>query len=131
AERLVETVRQAISRARAARGRDPVVVAPPLGRAISEMVRPAIWASLASLASLILTVALVVRRSSRPALRLGANITTAASLFLLCTFGGLFALSDHYQRVWQEAVVIVDHATLRDSQGRPLLTRALDTKSDE
>jgi hypothetical protein len=43
----------------------------------------------------------------------------------------MFALSDHYQRVWQEAVVIVEHASLRDAQGRPLLTRALDTNSDE
>lgn len=131
AARLVETVRQVISRRRAARGKDPVVVSPPLGRALSDLVRPSTWAGLALFACLALTVALLLRRSQRPALRLGANVGAAASLLLLIAFGGLFALGDHYQRAWQEAVVIVEHATLRDMQGRPLLTRALDTNSDE
>ncbi len=131
AERLVETVRQAISRRRAARGRDPVVVSPPLARAVSDLVRPSTWASLALFASFVLTTALVLRSSTKPALRLAANVGAAASLLLLAVFGAMFALSDHYRRAWQEAVVIVDHATLRDAQGRPLLTRALDTNSDE
>lgn len=131
AEQLVDTVRQAISRRRAARGRDPVVVSPPLGRAFSDLVRPSVWASLALGCSLILTLALCLRRYSTGATRLAANIAAAGGLLLLLTFGGLFALSDYYQRAWQEAVVIVDHATLRDSQGKPLLTRALDTNSDE
>jgi hypothetical protein len=131
AARLVETVRQVISRRRAARGRDPVVVSPPLGRAVSELVRPSTWAALALFASVALTLALLLRRSPKAALRLGANVAAAASLLLLVVFGGMFALSAHYQRSWQEAVVIVDHATLRDAQGRPLLTRALDTNSDE
>lgn len=131
AEQLVDTVRQVISRRRAARGRDPVVVSPPLGRAFSDLVRPAVWASLALGCSLILALALVVRRYSTGATRLGTNVAAAGGLLLLLTFGSLFALSDYYQRVWQEAVVIVDHATLRDAQGKPLLTRALDTNSDE
>lgn len=131
ADRLVETARQVISRRRAARGRDPVVVSPPLGRAISELVQPATWASLALFASFAAAVALLLRRSPKPALRLGANVGTAAALLLLLVFGGMFAVSNYYQRAWQEAVVIVEQATLRDAQGRPLLTRALDTNSDE
>jgi hypothetical protein len=129
AERLVDTVRQVISRQRAARGRDPVVVSPPLGRALSELVRPSTWAILALAASGLLSIALVVRRYATAATRLTANVTAATSLGLLGLFAGLFAVSDHYQRVWQEAVIVVEQATLRDAQGKPLLTRALDTNS--
>lgn len=129
AERLVDTVRQVISRQRAARGRDPVVVSPPLGRALSELVRPSTWAILALVASALLSIALLVRRYATVATRLAANVTAATSLGLLGLFAGLFAVSDYYQRVWQEAVIVVEQATLRDAQGKPLLTRALDTNS--
>lgn len=131
AARLTDTVRQVISRQRAARGRDPVVVSPPLGRALSELVRPSTWAMLALVSSVMLSMALVVRRYATVATRLAANVTAATSLGLLGLFAGLFAVSDHYQRVWQEAVIVVEQATLRDAQGKPLLTRALDTNSAE
>jgi hypothetical protein len=131
ASRLVDTVRQVISRQRAARGRDPVIVSPPLGRAISDLVRPSLWAILGLVSSASLALALIARRYATTAMRLGANVTASVSACLLIAFSGLFAMSDHYQRAWQEAVVIVEQATLRDSQGKPLLTRALDTNSAE
>lgn len=131
AARLVETVRQVISRQRAARGRDPVVVAPPLGRAISELVSPTVWAVLGLTASLILTLALLARAYTAGARRLTANVTAASAGFLLLTSASLLAMASHYRSAWREAVVIVEQAPLRDAQGKPLLTRALDTNSAE
>lgn len=131
AEQLVNTIRQAISRQRARKGRDPVVVSPPLGRAVSELVRPEVWGALALCSSLMLALALAVRQYVTTARRLAANVAAATSATLLVTFAALFSLSNYYRHSWQEAVIVVEHATLRDSEGKPLLTRALDTKSDE
>lgn len=129
AQRLITAARQEISRRRAARGRDPVVVAPPLGRAISGVFSVSTWAVLALAASLLLAVALVARSTKHSTRRLTASIVASVSAGLLALCGSLYALAYHYESTSREAVVIVDQATLRDSNGKPLLTRALDTDS--
>src|SRR5690606_5246037 len=129
AQRLITAARQEISRRRAARGRDPVVVAPPLGRAISGVFSVSTWAVLALAASLLLAIALVARSTKHSTRRLTASIVASVSAGLLALCGSLYALAYHYESTSREAVVIVDQATLRDSNGKPLLTRALDTDS--
>jgi hypothetical protein len=102
-----------------------------LGRAISELVSPTVWAVLGLTASLILTLALLARAYTAGARRLTANVTAASAGFLLLTSASLLAMASHYRSAWREAVVIVEQAPLRDAQGKPLLTRALDTNSAE
>ena len=131
AERLIVAARQEISRRRAARGRDPVVIAPPLGRAVSSLLSVSTWAVLAMIASLVLAAALFQRVRVRSTHRLAASIVASISGGLLVVFGSLYALAYHYATTSQEAVVIVEQATLRDQTGKPLLARALDTPSGD
>lgn len=129
AQRLVSATRQEISRNRAARGKDPVVVAPPLGRAVSGLFTVSTWAVLSLGASLLLSAALLVRASAHSTRRLIADIVAWVSGGLLALCGSLYALAYHYESTSRDAVVVVENATLRDSQGKPLLARALDTDS--
>lgn len=132
AEELIETVRLRISRQRAAKGRDPVIASPTVGRALSGSLSLATWASLFTAASFALCVSLVLRaRSTRATWILGTTIASLTSMSLLTVFGGMYALSYHYATTTEEAVVVAEQASLRDKDGKPVLTKTANSNSAE
>lgn len=132
AEELIETVRLRISRQRAAKGRDPVIAAPTLGRALSGALSLATWASLFAAASFTLCVSLLLRaQSTRSTWTLGTTIASFTSVALLTVFGGMYALSYHYATTTEEAVIVAEQASLRDKDGKPVLTKTANSNSSE
>jgi hypothetical protein len=125
ADELIETVRLAISRNRAAKGRDPVVVSPTLGRTLSDALPLSGWAAFCVAASAALSLSLILRAGSkRSTWILGTNIASLTSLATLTVFGAMYALSYHYTTTTEEAVVIAEQASLRDKDGRPMLSKS-------
>jgi hypothetical protein len=132
AEALIETVRLRISRQRAAKGRDPVVASPTLGRALSDTLSLSTWASVFVVASGALCISLVLRaRSTRPTWTLGSTIASLTSFAIVLVFGGMHALSYHYATTTEEAVVTAEQASLRDKDGKPMLSKTGATNSSE
>lgn len=130
AERLIETVRLRISRQRAAKGRDPVVAAKPLGRALSDTLELSTWASVLLAAALVLSLSLVLRaQSTRSTWTLGTTIASLTSLAVVVVFGAMYALSYHYATTSEEAVVVAEQASLRDKDGKALLSKAANMNS--
>lgn len=129
-EALLNAVRTEISRQRARAGLDPVVVEPPLGRAVATLVPGDVWAALSALGSFTLTLGIIwFRRASDAPARLTGQVLCVVGLGLLVVFGGLCALSDHYRANSQEAIVVSAEARLLSASGEQLTQRALDVES--
>lgn len=127
APELLERVRHAISRRRAQRGLDPVVVRPALGRAVLTLVPETFWASLAILSSLVSSAGLLLwRRGSLSTRALTGKVMTAAGLLVLVFSAGMTFGSRHLRFHETEAVIIVKEAKMLDSDGRTLSSKALD-----
>ncbi len=128
---MLNAVRREISRLRAQRGLDPVVVEPPLARAIVGLAPENVWAILALLGTAALCVGLVLLRTApHSPTRLAGQISCAVGLLFVVGFGGLAAGADYYHRTSQEAVVVSSEAQLLDRSGNRLTTTALDVKAD-
>ncbi len=130
AERALSATRREISRLRAQRGLDPVVVAPSLERAIVGLLPENVWACLTLLGSILLGVGLVLRRAElHSPRRLAGQISAAVGVGVLLLFGTLTALAAHQRESTREAVVVVDEANLLDEQGKRLSAKALDVEA--
>lgn len=128
AERYLQLVHQEISRERSRQGLDPVIVQPPLGRAIVSLLPESVWAAVAALASLVLCVGLVLRRRAGAHLKLAGQINAAAGALLLLVFGTLTFAARSFRINSHEATVIVHQARLLDRTGKPLKAKALDVE---
>lgn len=127
APELLERVRHAISRRRAQRGLDPVVVRPALGRAVLTLVPETFWASLAIVSSLVASAGLLLwRRGSLSTRSLTGKVMTAAGVLVLVFSAGMTFGSQHLRSHETEAVIIVTEAKMLDSSGRTLSSKALD-----
>jgi hypothetical protein len=127
---VLAATRREISRRRAARGLDPVVVELPIGRAIVGLVPENVWAALTLLGALALSVGLVLRRGPVHSVRkLSGQISAACGLGAILVFGAPTAAARHYRIATAEAVVVVAEARLLDAAGKQLTTRALDVES--
>lgn len=128
--RALAGIRREISQERARRGLDPVVVEPPLMRAVVQLVPENVWAILALLGSLTLSVGLVLQRAAAHSpRRLAGQICSGAGAFALLVFGAMTGASVRYRETTSEAVVVVPEARLLNADGKPLTQRALDVEA--
>jgi hypothetical protein len=129
-ERALENVRRAISRRRAARGLDPVVVRPALDRALLELLPESLWATFALIASVALGVGLWLRGAERPSPRAltGQVLSYAGGLLLVATALVSF-FTARLRTAEREAVVVATEAPILDASGARRKSRALDIDS--
>ena len=129
AERALKTVQQEIARMRVRRGKDPVIVQAPFGRAVAGVADESTWATLALLGSLLLGIGMILRRRSSAPARLTGVTSMASGSALLLTFAALTLLARHYRTSTSEGVVIVADAALLNETGDALKATALDAVS--
>ncbi len=129
---VLNAARREISRLRAQRGLDPVVVEPPLARAVASLLPEDAWAALTLLGSAVLCIGLLLllRAAPQTPTRLAGQVSSAAGLFFALCFGSLAAASTHYRHTSQEAVVVASEAQLLDKTGKRLTTTALDVEAN-
>ncbi len=129
-EATLAATRREISRRRAQQGLDPVIVEPPLGRAVVELVPETIWAVLGLMSSVVLCIGLVLRTADPLSpRRLAGQICAISGAGALLVFGCLTGAAAHYRNASQRAVIVVAEAPLLDATGKRLTTRALDVEA--
>lgn len=126
-DRALEQVRHAISRQRASRGLDPVVVRPALRHALLQLVPETVWAVGALVASLTLAVGLWLSARERGTPRaLAGQVASSVGggSLICCALIAFFAarLRTHER----EAVVVATEAPMLDESGARKKSRALD-----
>jgi hypothetical protein len=120
AEVVLERIRAAISERRTKSEGAGVVARPRLLRALLDLVDENMWAFLAGLGSISLSVGLGVRLlSSSHRARLAGAITAVVGLLFLVLGAGMTAAGRHLRTHYSPAVVIVEEARLHDADGRP------------
>lgn len=116
---ILERIRARISELRG-KGDAGVIARPRLLRALLGLIGENVWAVIAALGSLGLTLGLAVRFAVRARqLRLGANIAAALGLCLLALGAGMAAAGRSLRTHYSPAVVIVEAARVVDASGRP------------
>lgn len=120
AELALERIREVISQRRAKRDSAAVAARPRLLRALLGLVSENVWAALAGLGSVLLSLGLAARllvRSHR--VRLSGAIGGVVGLLLLTLGGGMAAAGRRLRADYTPAVVIVPEARLHAADGRP------------
>jgi hypothetical protein len=119
---LLERVREQISERRASRASsDPLMARPRLVRAVLGLIGEDVWAVLALLGSLALTVGLALRLWARSRnAQLSGGVVSAVGLAFLLLGGGMAAAARHLRVSTSPAVVIAEQAQLLDDAGRPM-----------
>ncbi len=125
----LQTIHQEISRDRSRRGLDPVVVRPPIGRALVGLLPESVWAVVTLLGSLALAVGLFLRRKSASHLRLAGQINTYAGALVVMLFASLTLAAREFRVNGRDAIVIVHEARLLDQGGKALKLKALDVET--
>lgn len=121
AEAALETVRAEIARRRARSGGEPVVVSPSLGRAVVMLLSEDVWAALALLGSLSLSVGLgLLLYTQRRTRRLTGAVAASVGGVLLLLCGSLALAARHFRVSTDPAVVVVPEARLLDAAGAPV-----------
>jgi hypothetical protein len=121
ASALLERVREQISERRASRSADPLMARPRLVRAVLGLIGEDVWASVALLGSLALTVGLALRLWTRSrSAHLSAGVVSAIGLVFLALGGGMAAAARQLRLSTVAAVVITEQAQLLDAGGRPV-----------
>jgi hypothetical protein len=124
AERALDLVRGEIARRRAREGAEPVIAKTTLGRALVGLLPELVWAVLASIGSLMLSVGLAGRWLSRvERLRLAATTVASVGGVLLASCGALGLTARHFRLRSKPAVVVVSDARLLDEAGKPVVQR--------
>jgi hypothetical protein len=120
---VLERIRQLISERRAKQENAGVVARPRLLRALLGLIDENVWAGMAGVGSLLLTLGLAGRLLMRShQVRLGSSIAGVAGLLFLGLGGGMALAGSHSRARFVPAVVIVEEARLHDDAGRPLNT---------
>ncbi len=118
---MAHRVREVILERRAKRDDAAVIARPRLSRALIGVVGENVWAGLAALGSLALTLGLAARLFfSSHRVRLGGSIAALAGLSLLSLGAAMAAAGRELRSRFSPAVVIVEEARLVDGAGRPL-----------
>jgi hypothetical protein len=121
ASHLLEQVREEISARRASRSSEPLMARPRLVRAVLGLIGEDVWALVALLGSLSLTVGLALRLWTRSrSAQLTAGVAGALGLGFLALGGGMAAAARHLRLSTSPAVVIAEQAQLLDAAGRPM-----------
>lgn len=118
---LLERVREEISEGHASGSAEPLMARPRLLRAVLGLIGEDVWAALALLGSLALTVGLALRLWTRTrSAHLSAGVAGALGLAFLALGGGMAAAARHLRLNTSPAVVIAEQAQLLDATGRPV-----------
>jgi hypothetical protein len=118
---LLERVREEISEHRASRSSEPLMARPRLVRAVLGLIGEDVWAVIALIGSLALTVGLALRVWTRArSAHLSAGVAGALGLVFLALGGGMAAAARHLRLNTSPAVVIAEQAQLLDAAGRPV-----------
>jgi hypothetical protein len=130
AEHALEVVQGEIAR-RHSKQSESVVVRPRLGRAIAALLPEQVWAALAALSAVVVTLGVVLRRlATAPLLRLSGVVAMSVGSVLLLAFGAGAYASERFRVSSQPAVVVVPEAHLTNETGRPMPRgRGADTTS--
>jgi hypothetical protein len=128
-ERALERVRHLISRQRASRGLDPVVVRPALGRAFLQLLPESFWSILALVSALGLAVGLWLGRGMHSPRALAGKVLCYASGCLLVSAALVTLLAARLRTEEREAVVVVVEAAILDETGARRKSRALDVEA--
>lgn len=124
AERALERVRGEIARRRAREGAEPVVAKTTLARAVVGLLPEVVWAGLAALGSLLLTLGLAGRLvAPTERRRLAATVVASVGGVVLASTGGLALGARHFRVSSRPAVVVVGDARLLDEAGKPLVQK--------
>lgn len=132
AEHALEEVQAEIAR-RKSKQNTSVVVRPRLTRALVGLLSERTWSVLAALSSLVVTLGLLVRRTTeQPLPRLSGLVAVCVGAVLLLLFGGGAYAAEQFRVNSQPAVVVVPEARLTNETGRPLpVKRGADTSVPE
>ncbi|MBI5537470.1 MAG: hypothetical protein HY898_32405 [Deltaproteobacteria bacterium] len=118
AERSLDLVRAEVARRRAQRGGPAQVQArPSIDRAIVGLAPEGVWAASALLSTVVLSVGLVLRKFSSPALKLAGLIAAPLGAIGLLLFGVVTWTARHLRQSTSPAVVVATEARLLDERG--------------
>ena len=121
AELGLSRIRAEISRRHAREGVAPVMARDSLGRAATALFDENVWACLALVGSLLLTVGLALRRFvQRTSAGLAGAIGIGVGAFMLLAGAALTAGARHFRLTSSPAVIVADEARLLDETGKPL-----------
>jgi hypothetical protein len=121
AELALSRIRAEISRRHAREGVAPVMARDSLGRAATSLFDENVWACLALVGSLLLTVGLALRRFvQRTSAGLAGAIGIGLGAFMLLAGAALTAGARHFRLTSSPAVIVADEARLLDEAGKPL-----------
>lgn len=125
AREALRLVREKIGRRRARQGAKQVVVSPSLSRAIVGLLPEDVWALLALIGSILLSLGLGLRLwIDRSGARLAGGVSIGIGAALLVV-GGALGFAARQQRLHvTPAVVVVEEARLLDENGKPLGPKA-------
>jgi hypothetical protein len=125
AQRSLPEVTLEISRQRARKGLDPVVVEPPLSYALFDLLPVNFWAWGTLLGTLSCSVGLLLLRNPARPLRLSGQIGSVTGLLLLLVCAGFSWAAADQRRTQRPAVVVVPEAALLDASGSHQTAKAL------
>jgi tetratricopeptide (TPR) repeat protein len=121
AEAGLARIRAEISRRHSREGVAPVMARPSLSRAATSLLDENVWAALALLGSLLLTLGLALRRFVHStSARLAGAIGIGLGTVLLGGGAALAAGARHFRLTSSPAVVVTEEARLLDESGKPL-----------
>lgn len=121
AELGLSRIRAEISRRHAREGVAPVMARDSLGRAATSLFDENVWATLALVGSLLLTVGLALRRFvQRTSAGLAGAIGIGIGAVMLLVGAGMTAGARHFRLTSSPAVIVADEARLLDETGKPL-----------
>ncbi|MEZ4370859.1 MAG: hypothetical protein R3B07_08535 [Polyangiaceae bacterium] len=121
AAKALAAVEAQITRRRSREGREPVVVNASLSRAVVNLASEDVWALLAAVSALILSVGLGFRLwNAKPRARFSGGVAAAVAGVALALFSVLTYSARHFRVTTTPAVIVATEARLLDAQGRPL-----------
>jgi tetratricopeptide (TPR) repeat protein len=120
AEQALELVQGEVARRRARRGEDGVLARPTLDRVVMRLASERVWGILAVIASLLLSVGLVLRKRPAGPAHLAGVLLSPASAIGLLLFLPLYVGARELRLGTTPAVLVVGEAHLTDADGASL-----------
>jgi tetratricopeptide (TPR) repeat protein len=120
ARHALETVHAEVARRRARRGEDSVMARPSLDRVVVRLLSERAWGIGAVVASLLLAVALVLRRLKHASLHLAGTLLAPAAAIAVVVLVPLYLGARHLRLAYRPAVVVVREAHFTDADGKAL-----------
>jgi tetratricopeptide (TPR) repeat protein len=117
ARQALQLVHAEVARRRARRGKDALQARPTLDRVVVGLASERGWGSAAVVASVLLSIGLVLRRRAAGATKVAGQLTAPACALLLCALLPLYLGARHLRLTTQPGVVVVGEAHMTDEEG--------------